>query len=295
MAEPLRIAGRVSSLAAGLTVRRVLPSAVRRSVGPFIFFDHFGPVDLPAGADSDVGGHPHIGLATVSYLFEGSLMHRDSLGSVQKILPGDINWMTAGRGIVHSERVPDDARGQPRRLHGLQLWVALPPHLEDCAPTFQHVPCAALPQWHTPEGVQLRLLVGQVGSHRSPVQAASPTLYLEVQLPPHTAWTLPPLAEEMALYSPQHALQLDGQALAPQVMAVLPAGLPTQVQAAAEGARLVVIGGAPLVRPVRMWWNFVASEPQRIAQAAQRWEDGGFEPIPGETGRVPGPSRPFVA
>lgn len=294
MAEPLHIAGRVSTLAAGLSVRRVLPSAARRAVGPFIFFDHFGPVDLPADADSDVGGHPHIGLATVSYLFEGSLMHRDSLGSVQKITPGDINWMTAGRGIVHSERVPEDARGQPRRLHGLQLWVALPPALEMCDPAFQHVPAAALPQWLTPEGVQVRVLVGQAWGHASPVRTASPTLYLDVQLPPHGIWTLPALAEEMALYSPHDGLQLDGRAWAPQVMAVLPSGTSTQVQAGATGARLVVIGGAALAQPVRMWWNYVATDPQRIAQAARRWDEGGFDPIPGETVRVPGPARSFT-
>jgi redox-sensitive bicupin YhaK (pirin superfamily) len=289
MDEILRLSGRVSDLADGLTVRRILPAAAKRSVGPFVFFDHFGPVTLKPETDSDVGAHPHIGLATVSYLFEGSLLHRDSLGTVQTITPEAINWMTAGRGIVHSERTTDEERGQPRRLHGLQLWLALPPALQACDPSFQHVPAADLPALMVGDGVQVRVLVGEAFGAMSPVRAASPTLYLDIQMPPNSQWGMPALAAEMALYSPQHSFHLDGQAMAAQEMAVLPAGSGAVLQSGAQGARLVVIGGAPLAQPVRMWWNFVATDRERIPNAAKRWEKGGFEPIPGETDRVEGP------
>jgi redox-sensitive bicupin YhaK (pirin superfamily) len=293
MSELLKLQGRVSELTPGLQVRRVLPTALKRSVGPFVFFDHMGPVSLKADTDSDVGGHPHIGLATVSYLFEGSLLHRDSIGSVQLILPGDINWMTAGRGIVHSERVPDDARGQARRLHGLQLWVALPPDLEETEPAFQHVVATDIPTHTDPSGAVVRVLVGQAFGHRSPVNTASPTLYLDVQWPANTTWTLPALADEMAIYSPEHPLQVNGQTVAAQEMAVLPQGAACTVRAGADGVRCVVIGGAPLAQPVRMWWNYVSVDRQRIADAARRWAEGGFDSIPGETHRVPGPFVPF--
>jgi hypothetical protein len=289
MTELLRLSGRVSELADGLTVRRVLPAASRRSVGPFVFFDHFGPITLKPELDSDVGAHPHIGLATVSYLFEGSLLHRDSLGSVQTITPGAINWMTAGRGIVHSERVTDEERGQPRRLHGLQLWVALPPAQETCEPAFQHVSAADLPALALGNGVRVRVLVGEAFAAVSPVRAASPTLCLDVQIPPATQWVLPPLAVEMALYSPQLSFEIDGQTIAAQEMAVLAAGSGAVLHAGAQGARLVVIGGAALERPVRMWWNYVASDRERIAHAAKRWEEGDFASIPGEADRVKGP------
>lgn len=289
MSDILRITGRVSALTDGLKVRRVLPAAARRAVGPFVFFDHFGPVTLQPETDSDVGAHPHIGLATVSYLFEGSLLHRDSLGTVQKITPGAINWMTAGRGIVHSERVTDEERGKPRRLHGLQLWVALPPALELTDPSFQHVPAAALPAQVQRNGVQVRVLVGEAFGARSPVQPASPTLYLDVQLPPQTEWELPALAAEMAVYSPEHNFYLNDESIAAQEMAVLPADAVARLRAGALGARLIVIGGAPLEQPVRMWWNFVSTDRARIADAAQRWEEDRFEAIPGEVQRVAAP------
>jgi redox-sensitive bicupin YhaK (pirin superfamily) len=289
MTDLLRLGGRVSELADGLTVWRALPAAGRRSVGPFVFFDHFGPVTFKPETDSDVGAHPHIGLATVSYLFEGSLLHRDSLGTVQTITPGAINWMTAGRGIVHSERTLDEERGESRRLHGLQLWVALPLELQACEPSFQHVPAAELPALELDRGVQVRVLVGEAFGALSPVRAASPTLYLDVQIAPGSQWVLPALASEMALYSPQLSFVLDGQTIESQEMAVLPRGSGAVLHAGAQGARLVVIGGAPLAQPVRMWWNFVATDRERIAHAAKRWEHGDFESIPGETDRVQGP------
>jgi redox-sensitive bicupin YhaK (pirin superfamily) len=289
MAELQRLGGRVSALAGGLSVRRLLPAVGKRSVGPFVFFDHFGPVRLKPETDSDVGPHPHIGLATVSYLFEGSLLHQDSLGTVQTIRPGAINWMTAGRGIVHSERRIEAEHGQPRELHGLQLWLALPAALQDCEPAFQHVPAADLPKLAPAAGVQLSLLVGAAFGAASPVQTASPTLYLDIQLAPDTTWALPALAAEMALYSPQDSFELDGQQLAEQEMAVLPQGAGGVLRTGPQGARLMLIGGAPLDQPVRMWWNFVATDRQRLGAAAKLWEAGGFEPIPGDPERVDGP------
>ena len=285
----LQLQGRVSDLAGGLQVRRVLPAAARRAVGPFIFFDQFGPVTVPAGIDSDIGGHPHIGLATVTYLFEGSFLHRDSLGSVQPILPGALNWMTAGRGIVHSERATDDVRGQARAMHGLQLWVALSPALETMEPSFQHVPADQVPSLALPGGGGVRVLVGEALGRRSPVRTVSPTLYLDVDLPAGARWALPALAPEMALYSPEQPLEVDGENLAARTMAVLPAGQGAWLQAGPAGARLVVIGGAPLEQPVRMWWNFVSVDQERIAQAARTWTEGGFADIPGEAGRVAAP------
>lgn len=289
MGDLLHWPGRLSDLAGGLRVRRVLPAARRRSVGPFVFFDHFGPVRLPPEVDSDIGPHPHIGLATVTYLFEGSFLHRDSLGTVQAITPGAINWMTAGRGIVHSERVPDAERGLPRRLHGLQLWVALPPELEGTEPSFQHVPAAELPTVELPDGVRVRVLVGAAFGVRSPVRTASPTLYLDLSLPGGVEWSLPALASEMALYSPEHPLFIDGVSLPMQHMAVLAGDSGAGLRAGPQGARVMVVGGAPLAKPVRMWWNFVSTDPERIAAAARRWTAGGFDAIPGETSRVAAP------
>lgn len=289
MTELLRLPGSLSDLAGGLQVRRVLPAAQRRAVGPFVFFDHFGPVTLQPEIDSDIGGHPHIGLATVTYLFEGSFLHRDSLGTVQSITPGAINWMTAGRGIVHSERVTDEERGKERRLHGLQLWVALPPALETMEPSFQHVPAADIPLLVQAGGVGVRVLVGEAFGQLGPVRTASPTLYLDVHLPAEAEWELPSLAAEMAIYSPEHPLLFNGQPIAAQEMTVLPAASGGTLRTGPQGARLVVIGGEPLEQPVRMWWNFVATDRARIAEAAQRWTNDGFAPIPGETDRVAAP------
>ncbi|MCW5634467.1 MAG: pirin family protein [Rubrivivax sp.] len=306
----LRLTGHTTDLAAGLTVRRLLPAAARRAVGPFVFFDHFGPVTLPAEADSDVGAHPHIGLATVTWLFEGRLMHRDSLGTVQAIAPGEVNWMTAGHGIVHSERTPPEERGRARRLHGLQLWVALPPALEATDPAFQHVGAADLPPVMPATGVRLRVLVGTAFGATSPVRPASPTLYLDVRLDAGVTFTLPPLAPEMAIYAPLDALRIDGETLPPRTMAVAAAGAELRIApdptsaanpegaegTAAEtgsgdgtGAHFVVIGGAPIEQPVRMWWNFVATDRERIAAAAARWQADAFPRIPGETTRVAAP------
>ncbi len=288
MSDLLHLQPRITDLAAGLQVRRVLPAARQRSVGPFVFFDHFGPVTLAAEANSDVGPHPHIGLATVTYLFEGRFIHRDSLGTVQEILPGALNWMSAGRGIVHSERTPPDPQGQARRLHGLQLWVALPAEQEEGDPAFQHVPAGHIPSMQV-QGAAVRVLVGQAFGQESPVRVASPTLYLDVSLPAGGRLDLPPLAEQMAVYSPEQPLQVAGEWLPACEMGVLDAAVSTTLQAGEAPVRLVVIGGEALATPRGMWWNFVATRRELIEQAAQRWAAGGFDPIPGETGRVAAP------
>jgi redox-sensitive bicupin YhaK (pirin superfamily) len=279
---------RIHDLAGSFQVRRVLPAAAQRSVGPFVFFDHFGPVMLPAEVDSDVGPHPHIGLATVTYLFEGRMAHRDSLGTVLDIAPGAVNWMTAGRGIVHSERTPADLRGRARAMHGLQLWVALPPDQEQCAPAFQHVAAADIPELLV-DSVRVRVLVGEAFGARSPVRAASPTLYLDLALPAGVRWTLPALAEQQAIYSPTEPLRVDGTEVPAQTMAVLEPGREAVIEGA-QATRCAVIGGAALAKPPAMWWNFVASDRTLIEAAAARWEADGFEPIPGEAGRLEMPA-----
>lgn len=289
MSKLRRLRGRMTDLAPGLRVRRVLPAHERRAVGPFVFFDEFGPATLAPDVDSDVGGHPHIGLATVTYLLQGRQVHRDSIGSVQVIEPGAVNWMTAGRGIVHSERVHDADRGRQRSAHGLQLWVALPPALEQCEPSFQHVPAADVPVVEVASGVHARILVGSAWNQTSPVRTASATLYLDVKVDANASFTLPPLAPELAVYSVAHDYSLDGEAVAATEMVVLETGKSTEILAGSDGARLVVIGGMPLEQPVRMWWNFVSTQHEQIARAADDWAQRRFAPIPGESDRVEAP------
>lgn len=285
--------GHPKDLGGGFLVRRLLPAAQQRSVGPFIFFDHFGPVRETPQAEHDVRPHPHIGLATVTYLFEGAMLHRDSLGTVQLIEPGAVNWMTAGRGIVHSERRPDALRDRSYTNHGLQLWVALPREHEEAEPAFAHTEAAAIPELQQDDAT-VRLLVGTAFGRHSPVRTLAPTLYLDVQLPAGGCFVLPPLAAERAIYGVRGELRVDGQVLAAQHMAVLPEGATVVVAAGPEAARLVVIGGDPLDGPRHMWWNFVSSRKERIVQAAQDWEAQRFAPVPGETDFIPLPERRFL-
>ncbi len=284
----LSIAPRAHVLSDDLTVRRVLPAAASRHVGPFVFFDHFGPVRLPADADTDIGPHPHIGLATVTYLFEGRMLHRDSLGSVQEIAPGAVNWMTAGHGIVHSERRAEADQGRPRALHGLQLWVALPPGAqagaEDGPPAFQHVPATDLPELHDGDA-RVRVLAGEAFGARSPVRTVAPTLYLDVTLGASGRWTLPPLAAERAVYAPTQDVQVDGGPLPAATLGVLQPGHPATITGE-PGSRFVVVGGTPPAAPPMIWWNFVASDADRIETAARKWDADGFPHVPGETDRL---------
>jgi len=280
MGITLTLTGHQTDLGGGFVVRRMLPAAVRQSVGPFIFFDHFGPVVQAPSMNTDVRPHPHIGLATVTYLYEGAMMHRDNLGTVQRIEPGAINWMSAGRGIVHSERTPDDLKQADRHSHGLQLWVALPQAHEESAPTFAHTPADLIPEV-TEQGATIRVLVGSAWGATSPVQPLSPTLYLDIRLQAGQSLTLPKLAEEAALYTVDQALTLDGEAVAAHTMVVLDDG-GVLANGTESEARLVIIGGAPLEGHRFIWWNFVSSQKERITQAAQDWESGLFKSVPGD-------------
>ncbi|WP_020653216.1 pirin family protein [Massilia niastensis] len=277
-------------LGGGFTVRRVLPAAARQSVGPFLFFDHMGPVEAQAGARHDVRPHPHIGLATVTYLFEGAIMHRDSLGTEQRIEPGAINWMTAGSGITHSERTPEDLLDKTRRTHGLQLWAALPREHEEAPPSFSHTPASAIPEL-TLDGATVRVLVGSAFGKTSPVPTFGETLYLDVQLDPGAAIELDSLPQETALYAPFGSIEVDGEEVPHNNMAMVEPGAAVRVSTA-DGARFVVIGGAPLDGRRFIFWNFVSSSRERIEQAARDWEDQRFVPVPGDNERIPLPSWP---
>ncbi|WP_288378818.1 pirin family protein [uncultured Massilia sp.] len=277
-------------LGGGFTVRRILPAAARQSVGPFLFFDHMGPVEAQPGARHDVRPHPHIGLATVTYLFEGAIMHRDSLGTEQRIEPGAINWMTAGSGIVHSERTPEDLLERTRRTHGLQLWAALPREHEEAPAAFSHTPADQIPEVSF-EGATVRVLVGSAFGVSSPVPTFSQTLYLDVQLAPGGAIDLGGLPEESAVYAPIGAIAVNGEAVPGNTMAMLEPGAEVTVSSA-EGARFVLVGGAPLDGRRYIFWNFVSSSRERIEQAARDWEADAFAPVPGETERIPLPAWP---
>jgi len=289
---PLVLSGHLKDLGGGFTVRRLLPAVQRKSVGPFLFFDHFGPVTVQPTDEYDVRPHPHIGLATVTYLFSGAILHRDSLGSVQQIEPGAINWMTAGRGIVHSERRPLALASQSYVNHGIQLWSALPLGQEDCPPSFTHTPASAIAQRSVGDAT-VRVLIGSAFGVTSPVAAMLSTLYLDVQLPPQGVLELPALAQEMAVYPVDAAVRLDGQPLAEHTMAVLPPAASARLQTGPTGARLMVIGGAPLDAPRHMWWNFVSSSKDRIVQAAHDWETDQMGQVPGDTERIPLPAHRF--
>ena len=277
-------------LGGGFTVRRLLPSAACRSVGPFVFFDHFGPITAGPADNHDVRPHPHIGLATVTYLFEGALQHRDSTGISQRIEAGAINWMTAGSGIVHSERTPADLRAGARRSHGLQMWLALPLADEEMAPTFAHTPAADIPLLEV-GGAMLRVLVGRAFAAVSPVVVRSPTLLLDIEL--NAADALPleaPPGQERALYVVAGDVQLDGVSQPANTMLLLAEGEEPLLSAEAP-SRVVLIGGAAL-GPRHLFWNFVSSRAARLDQAADDWQAGRFASVPGETEFIPLPVRP---
>ena len=281
----MRLTPHVKDLGGGFLVRRTLPAVQRQAVGPFLFFDHFGPITATPSDDHDVRPHPHIGLATVTYLFEGAMQHRDSLGAVQRIEPGAINWMTAGRGIVHSERTPDDLRSVSRRTHGLQLWSALPVEDEELAPSFAHTAADAIPSVEA-GGASVRVLIGEAFGQRSPVATRSPTLYLDIALRAGAQLRLPQAAER-ALYAVDAPFTLDGLPQPARTMVVLEPGEQPLLGAQAD-ARLVLIGGEPLGRRF-MAWNFVSSRRERIEQAKDDWRARRFDPVPGETEFIPLP------
>jgi redox-sensitive bicupin YhaK (pirin superfamily) len=276
----------------GFAVRRLLPAPGLQTVGPFIFFDHMGPAEFGRAAGVSVRPHPHIGLATVTYLFEGAFMHRDSLGNAVIIRPGDVNWMVAGRGIAHSERTPDevrDAQGRTR-AHGIQTWVALPQAQEEIAPSFEHHDAAVLPRIGFP-GVQLTVIAGTAFGARSPVNVLSPTLYVEARLDAGASMELDAEHAERACYVVQGEVAVAG---APHgegrfvVFAV--GGGPMRIEAM-TAARVMLLGGAPLDGPRYIWWNFVSSSRERIEVAKRQWREQRTSPVPGDPERIPLPDE----
>ncbi|MSO80362.1 MAG: pirin family protein [Alphaproteobacteria bacterium] len=270
-------------------VRRVLPDGKRRTVGPFVFFDHMGPARFAAGQGVDVRPHPHIGLATLTWLFEGEIMHHDSLGTAQPIRPGEVNWMTAGRGIVHSERTPEAIRAKASGLAGIQAWIGLPRANEECPPAFSYHSSGELPGFEE-GGVALRLVGGTLRGLRSPVPVYSPLLFAEALLAAGAALVVPPEHAECALHVAEGAIDCGGQHIEAGAMAVFPAG--GDVVATADGpATVILIGGEPLDGERHLWWNFVSSSRERIEQAKADWREGRFAMVEGDPEFIPLPER----
>jgi redox-sensitive bicupin YhaK (pirin superfamily) len=271
----------------GFTVRRVLPAENRQMVGPFIFFDHLGPTEFAPGFGIDVRPHPHIALATVTYLFSGSLAHRDSLGTVKEILPGDVNWMSAGCGIVHSERTPQAARASGEHVHGIQSWVALPDGHEDGEPGFVHYSAAMLPT-RAADGVDLTVIAGEAFGLRSPVATLWPTLYVHAQIARGAMLALPPDDGERAAYVVEGELAIDDIPVTAGRLAVLVPGAKSTLRAL-DDTRVMLLGGERFPTPRYIWWNFVASSPERIQSAKERWERQEFPAVPGDSELMPLP------
>ena len=267
------------------SVRRVLPSRQRQMVGPFIFFDHMGPAEFPPGQGIQVRPHPHIGIATITYLFEGEIMHRDSLGYELPITAGAVNLMTAGKGIVHSERAGSDL-DELAKLHGIQSWIALPEDKEEMEPAFDHTPAADLPEI-LQDGAVIRIIIGTAYGHTSPVTAYAPTLYLDCKLNAGAEVTLPDNCEELAFYVVSGEVSCNGRLAAEGVMLVAVPSASLTIKAR-EDSRVMVVGGAsPGERHI--WWNFVSSSPQRIEQAKALWAAGGFDRVQRDAESIPLP------
>jgi redox-sensitive bicupin YhaK (pirin superfamily) len=274
----------------GFLVRRALPSARRRMVGPFIFFDQMGPVAFRAGEGLDVRPHPHIGLATVTYLFEGEILHRDTLGTVQTIQPGEVNWMTAGRGIAHSERTPTNLRAAGGSVFGIQLWVALPRAHEEDAPAFSHTPAGALPVL-ADRGIEVRVVLGALYGGRSPVAVHSEMFYATAALEPGARLPLGTEHVERAAYVAAGGVTVAGDSFGAGTLLVFRPGDAVVLEANAP-SRLLLLGGEPADGPRHIWWNFVSTSAARINAAREDWKAGRFGTIPGETESIPLPDHP---
>jgi redox-sensitive bicupin YhaK (pirin superfamily) len=270
-------------------VRRALPAIEKQMVGPFIFVDHMGPLRLAPGGGMDVRPHPHIGLATVTYLFAGEILHRDSLGSVQAIRPGDVNWMVAGRGIAHSERTPPELRTAGSDVHGLQTWVALPRADEEAAPSFTHHPKATLPMVELP-GATVRVVAGHAFGARSPVEVFTDTLYAAAEVAPGASLRLPAEHDERGVYVVDGTVTIAETSVEVGQLAVLASGQEIELHAPVS-ATLMLLGGAKMDGPRFIWWNFVSSSKERIERAKEDWREDRFPPIPGETERIPLPEK----
>jgi hypothetical protein len=302
----LLVEGRAKDLGDGFTVRRVLPHGRRRMVGPFIFFDHIGPKSFPPGPAVNVRPHPHVALATVTYLFSGEILHRDSLGSEQEIHPGDVNWMVAGRGIVHSERTTSRSLAHGVALHGIQSWVALPDGREDEAPAFHHHPVTTLPTLETPDGARLRVIAGEAFGRRSPVATAWPTLYVDAAMPAGSTLELTADHEERAIYVAEGELSLGGDAaglydptggalepvttaVRPGSLAVLATGAVARLRATKD-TRAMLLGGARFPTERLIWWNFASSSAERLEAAKRAWGERDLTRFP----NVPGDEAEFI-
>jgi redox-sensitive bicupin YhaK (pirin superfamily) len=281
------IVSRTQNLVDGFQVRRTLPSARRRMVGPFIFLDQMGPTVLRPGQGLDVRPHPHIGLATVTYLFEGEVLHRDSLGTVQAIRRGEVNWMTAGRGIAHSERTPPGLRAEGGRMFGIQAWVALPKQHEETEPAFAHHAADTLP-FIEGEGARVNLIAGALYGRHSPVQTLSPLFYADAALETGSRLELPTEYVERAAYLVEGAVEIDGTAFSPGELLVFRPGSEIVLQASAP-ARMLLLGGEPLSERRYIYWNFVSSSQERLEVAKADWKAGRFAPVPQETEFIPLP------
>lgn len=273
----------------GFQVRRAVPSIEARSVGPFVFVDHMGPAVFEPGRGIDVRPHPHIGLATVTFLWSGTIHHRDSIGSRQDINPGDVNWMTAGRGIAHSERTPASLRDGEHSLHGMQTWVALPKADEETAPAFHHHPAATLPQQRR-DGAWLRVVAGRGYGEESPVRVFADTLYVAIDLDRGAELALDDSHPERALYVLDGEAQLDGADIPAMHLVVLDPGTRPRLRARTP-VKAMLLGGEPLDGRRHLWWNFVSSSKERIEQAKQDWQAGRFGAVPGEVESIPLPAR----
>jgi hypothetical protein len=285
----LVIVPRTRDLGDGFAVRRALPHGKRQMVGPFIFFDHFGPVQFVSGQGMDVRPHPHIGLATVTYLFDGSIMHRDSEGNVQEIQPGAMNLMTAGRGIAHSERTPDVQRANGQKMLGLQSWIALPKDREEIAPTFQHYGADSLPSVQD-SGFTARVIAGSSFGVASKVDMVSPWFYAEVSLDEGKTVPLDADHEERAIYVVDGEVEIAGERFEGPRMLIFRPGDRITVRAT-RPTRMMFLGGTALEGPRYVWWNFVSSSKERIEQAKEDWKSGRFEAVPDETEFIPLPER----
>ncbi|MGC9353017.1 MAG: pirin family protein [Mariniphaga sp.] len=271
-------------------VGRLLPFRQKRTVGPFIFLDHMGPAKLSSSENLDVPPHPHIGLSTLTYLFEGALMHRDSLGSVQEIRPGAVNWMTAGKGMVHSERTPENLRDREKTFHGLQIWVALPKNIEQSEPSFTHIPASELPEWEQ-DGVKMKLIAGGAFGKKSPVPVHNPLYMIELKSREETEVNIgSQLFGESALYILEGNIKNDGNMYEPNQLLV---GKESSLCSFTMGANSTVylFGGEPFPEERFIYWNFVSSDKDLIEKAKQDWKAQRFPKIPGETGFVPLPNR----
>lgn len=285
------IVSRMSDLVEGFQVRRTLPSARRRMVGPFIFLDQMGPAEFRPGHGLDVRPHPHIGLSTVTYLFEGEVLHRDSLGTVQPIRPGEVNWMTAGRGIAHSERTPPEMRSARGRMFGIQAWVALPKEHEETEPSFAHHAADTLPALEG-EGARVHLIAGSLYGKRSPVRTHSALFYADAALETGSRLELPAEYEERAVYLVEGAVEIGGTPFSPGELLVFRPGSEIVLKALTP-ARMLLLGGEPLSERRYIFWNFVSSSKERLEAAKADWKEGRFAPVPQETEFIPLPEDPL--